>query len=116
MVQLTKLLIEDAALSWLLDLGWQVLHGPEIVFDGPTAERAGPKHQDVILETRLCEALKSVNPALPVPSVEDVLRKFLRTQALSLMARNRLMRKIVVDGVDLEATAKTAPLRASRQE
>ena len=31
--------IEDAALEWLGELGWQVAHGPDIAPDTPASER-----------------------------------------------------------------------------
>ena len=31
--------VEEAALEWLAELGYAVLHGPDISPDGPTPER-----------------------------------------------------------------------------
>ena len=31
--------VEEAALGWLEELEWQVLHGPDIAPDEPTSER-----------------------------------------------------------------------------
>ncbi len=36
----TESVIEQAALAWLESLGWNVMHGPNIAPDTPTAERS----------------------------------------------------------------------------
>lgn len=56
----TESTVEDAALGWLADLGWEVLHGPDISA-GPGAGRAS--YADVVLERRLREALARLIPA-----------------------------------------------------
>ncbi len=39
MSALTESIVEDAALAWLVSLGWRVLRGPEIAPETPAAER-----------------------------------------------------------------------------
>ena len=39
MTTLTEAEVEQAALAWLSDLGWQVAHGPDIAPDTLNAER-----------------------------------------------------------------------------
>ena len=41
MTTLTEADIEQAALAWLVGLGWRVAHGPDIAPGAPEAERAG---------------------------------------------------------------------------
>jgi len=36
---MTESAVEQAALAWLSELGWQVKHGPDIAPDGLLAER-----------------------------------------------------------------------------
>ena len=43
--------IEEASLGWLADLGYTVLHGPDIAPDTPDAERAS--YSEVLLTRRL---------------------------------------------------------------
>lgn len=54
--------VEEAALEWLVGVGWEVLHGPDIS-TGPGAERAG--YADVVPERRLRDAVARLNPELP---------------------------------------------------
>ena len=64
MTTLNENTVEQAALSWLRELGWDVAYGPEIAPDGPSPER--DDYVDVVLERRLRAALARLNPGLPV--------------------------------------------------
>ena len=45
---LTESTVEDATLSWLQELGYAVLHGPDIAAGEPAAERIDPEYRDVV--------------------------------------------------------------------
>ncbi len=94
--------VEEAALAWLAGLGWEVLHGPEIAYGAPGAERASAGYRDVVLERRLRDALSRLNPQLPPDAVEDAYRKLTRTDAPTLMERNRAFHRYLVDGITVE--------------
>ena len=97
-------IVEQAALDWLTDLGYTVLHGPEIAVGEPAAERRDPNYRDVILELRLTLALQRLNPGLPHSAIEEARRKLLRTDAPSLVARNHRTHLLLVDGITVEYT------------
>ncbi|MDA8118634.1 MAG: type I restriction endonuclease, partial [Gammaproteobacteria bacterium] len=94
--------VEDATLGWLGALGYAVLHGPDIAAGLPAAERTNPNYRDVILEGRLRQALARLNPGLPAEALEDAYRKLTRTDAPSLLERNRAAHRMLVDGVTVE--------------
>jgi len=94
--------VEDAALAWLESLGYAVFHGPEIAAGMPGAERNDPNYRDVMLEGRLREALVRLNPDLPPEALEDAFRKVARTDAPSVIERNRMVHRMLVDGVTVE--------------
>jgi type I restriction enzyme R subunit len=94
--------VEDAALAWLEELGYTILHGPEIGADTLTAERSDPSYRDVVLEGRLGHALSLLNPDLPPEALEDAFRKLTRIDAPSLLERNRALQRMLVDGVNVE--------------
>jgi type I restriction enzyme R subunit len=94
--------VEEATLAWLEELGYAVLHGPEIAVGEPGAERRDPNYRDVVLEGRLRHALARLNPELPHEALEDAYRKLVRTDAPSLVERNRAVHRILVDGVTVE--------------
>lgn len=41
---------EDAALKWLVGLGYEEAHGPDIAAGEPGAERTDPGYRDILLE------------------------------------------------------------------
>lgn len=47
--------VEEVCLEYFADLGWQVLHGPDIAPDQPGAERSS--YRDLLLEGRLRAAV-----------------------------------------------------------
>jgi type I restriction enzyme R subunit len=94
--------VEDAALAWLEGLGYAVLHGPEIAVGEPAAERSDPNYRDVVLGSRLRQALARLNPELPPAALEDAFRKLVRADAPSLLEANRAVHRMLVDGVNVE--------------
>jgi len=94
--------VEDAALAWLDDLGYAILHGPEIAVGMPGAERTDPGYRDVVLERRVRQALVRLNPDLPPEALDDAFRKLTRTDAPSLVERNRAVHRMLVDGITVE--------------
>lgn len=95
----TESVVENAALAWLESLGYAVLHGPDIAVGEPAAERSDPNYRDVVLEGRLRRALARLNRDLPPEALEEAFRKLIRTDAPSLLERNRALHRMVVDGV-----------------
>lgn len=94
--------VEEAALAWLEELGYGILHGPAIACGERGAERTDPTCRDVILEGRLRLALNRLNPDLPDDALEEAYRKLTRLDAPSLIERNRAMHRMLVDGVTVE--------------
>ena len=100
MTTLNENTVEQAALSWLRELGWQVAHGPDIAPDGPSPER--DDYGDVVLARRLRDALARLNPGLPPEALDDAYRKLTRLEGASLDARNRTFHRMLVAGVTVE--------------
>ncbi|MBS0182764.1 MAG: type I restriction endonuclease subunit R [Nitrospira sp.] len=102
MTAFTESVVEDAALSWFEVLGYRVLHGPDIAAGEPAAERSDPNYRDVVLEGRLRQALVRLNSDLPSEALEDAYRKLTRNDATTLLERNRVVHRMMVDGVNVE--------------
>jgi type I restriction enzyme R subunit len=96
--------VEEAALDWLHEIGYTILHGPEIGYGEPAAERIDPGFRDVILELRLRMALQRLNPTLPIEAIEDAYRRLLRADEPSLETRNHALHQRLVEGVTVEYT------------
>ncbi len=114
MSSFTESVVEDAALAWLEGLGYAVLHGPDIAVGEPAAERTDPNFRDVILEGRLRQALRRLNPALPPEALEDAYRKLTRADAPSLPERNRAIHRLLVDGVTVEYRRKDGAIAGAQ--
>src|ERR1035437_478284 len=110
----TESIVEDAALAWLESLGYAVLHGPDIAVGMPDAERSDPNYRDVVLEGRLRQALVRLNPDLPAEALEDAYRKLTRTDAPSLLERNRAVHRMLVDGVTVEYRRKDGSIAGAQ--
>jgi len=113
MSNFSESVVEDATLGWLESLGYAILHGPDIAAGEPAAERSDANYRDVVLEGRLRQALVSLNPDLPAEALEDAYRKLTRTDAPSLLERNRAVHRMLVDGVTVEYRCKDLPAPSS---
>ncbi|MFZ9753552.1 MAG: type I restriction endonuclease subunit R [Cyanobium sp.] len=94
--------VEEAALGWLAELGYEARYGPDLAAGQPGAERRDPNCRDVLLEGRVRSALARLNPGLPAEALEDAFRKLLRLDAPSLIEKNRAAHRFLVDGIPVE--------------
>lgn len=70
--------VEEVALGWLTELGYQARYGPDLAVGQPGAERSDANGRDVLLEGRVRSALARLNPDLPAEALEAAFRKLLR--------------------------------------
>ncbi|MCA1997641.1 MAG: type I restriction endonuclease subunit R [Armatimonadetes bacterium] len=96
--------VEAAALSWLADLGYQTLFGPDIAPDGSAPERAG--YGQVVLERRLRDALAQLNPQVPADALQEAFRKLTRPNSPSLVGNNHAFHRMLVEGIPVEIQRK----------
>ncbi|HEY6253739.1 MAG TPA: type I restriction endonuclease subunit R, partial [Candidatus Angelobacter sp.] len=96
--------VEEAALSWFEELGYAIVHGPEIAPGELFAERAA--YGDVVLAKRLREALTRINPGIPPDAVEEAARRILHPETASLTENNRRFHQMLVEGVPVEYQRK----------
>lgn len=92
--------LESIALSWLESLGWAVRYGPEIAPGEDFAERQD--YREVVLAQRLRDALARLNPNLPDEALQEAFRKITNPEGATLVARNRALHRMLVDGVTVE--------------
>ncbi len=112
MTTLTEATVEDAALEWLVGIGWQTAYGPDI---GPHATAPGrDKYEDVVLERRLRDALARLNPSLPFEALDDAFRKLTHPEGSTLEARNRAFHLMIVGGVTIEYRADGDAIRGAQ--
>jgi type I restriction enzyme, R subunit len=91
----TESVVEDAALAWLESLGYAVKHGPEIAPGELFAERGD--YGQVILATRLREALVRLTPTLPSEAIDDAFRKLTRLEDATRDAQKQTFQRLIVE-------------------
>ena len=101
-MKFTESHVEDAALEWLMGLGYAVAHGPDIAPDGSTPERVN--YRQVVLTKRFRGALEQLNPLLPRETLDEVLRKVEQTETPALLEENRRLHRLLIEGVPIEVT------------
>ncbi len=96
----TESVVEEAALAWLDELGWEIRFGPDIAHDGPNPERAD--YREVILTRRLRDAIARLNPAASLETREESLRRITQLGSPSLIQANRAFHDLLVNGIPVE--------------
>lgn len=104
--------VEEAALEWFTDLGYTVLHGPNITPDTPDAERSS--YKAVVLERRLRDAIARLNPETPADAQEEAIRKVLHPDSPTLVQNNRTFHQMLIDGVEVEYRQPNGTIRGER--
>ena len=92
--------VEQAALGWLSNLGWQTAYGPDFAPETSRAERSD--FGQVALEDRLRQALRKLNPELAPAALETGLRRLVNPDGPTLEARNRAFHRMLVNGVTVD--------------
>ncbi|MBI3072795.1 MAG: type I restriction endonuclease subunit R [Deltaproteobacteria bacterium] len=100
MTTFTESVVEEAALEWFGAIGYEIVHGPDIAPDEADAERA--RYEQVVLEGRLLEALRRLNPRVPAEGIEEAFRKVTRISSPQLIDANHELHHYLVNGVSVE--------------
>ena len=92
--------VEEAALAWLRQLGYETLYGPDIAHDGAAPERGS--YHDVLLVGRLEDALARLNSGASLAALGEALRRVQQLGAPALAQANRAFHELLVNGVTVE--------------
>ena len=93
MPTITESAIEQLALKWFGQLGYETQRGGDL-------ERSDSGI--VVLEDRLRYALRNINPKLPPETLDEAFRKLTRPETPSLSANNRTFHRYLIEGVPVE--------------
>ncbi len=96
----TESVVEEAALVWFSERGYTVVAGPDMTPETSNAARAS--YGEVIFPASLRAVLRRLNPTLPAEALDDAFRKLTRLDAPTLIANNRAVHRMLVDGVPVE--------------
>ncbi len=91
--------IEEIAIDYLERLGYTYISGTEISPDGEHPER---QYNQVILVTRLRDAIDKLNPDLSQDTKEEALKKVLRNESPDLLINNETFHRYLTEGIDVE--------------
>ncbi|ANJ68447.1 DEAD/DEAH box helicase [Halothiobacillus diazotrophicus] len=92
--------LEQLAITWFQDSGWEYRHGPDIAPDGDIPERED--YRGVLLTGRLKESLHRLNPGIPEATLDEVLHQIAKPGHPSLILNNRAFHETLLDGVPVE--------------
>ena len=92
--------LEQEALGWLADVGYQHRYGPDLAPDGNTPERSD--YRQVLLIDRLRQAVAALNPSVPAAAREDAVKQVLDLGTPVLLAANRHFHRLLVGGVPVQ--------------
>ena len=92
--------LEQLALTWFRDSGWEYCYGPDIAPDGTAPERAD--YRQVVLAVRLLDALRRLNPDIPEVVLDEVAHRVGKLHEPSLIQSNRVFHELLLDGVAVE--------------
>ncbi|EQD24442.1 MAG: hypothetical protein D084_Lepto4C00437G0002 [Leptospirillum sp. Group IV 'UBA BS'] len=100
MTALTESDLEQIVLGWFGELGYTILHGPEIAPEASLSERSS--YSDPLLPARVQTALSRLNPSLPPEALEEAFRKLTRIDSPTLIQRNHAFHRFLVEGIPVE--------------
>jgi type I restriction enzyme R subunit len=103
-----QILTEQALIDWFKQLGYEYKFGPDISTGGLLVER---DFKDVLLENRLRNALKRLNPDLPEKAIDEAVYKLKKVEHPNLEMVNREIYKMLTEGVKVEVETKERELR-----
>ena len=92
--------LEQETLSWLTDVGYTAVYGPDIAVDGIAPERSN--YTQVVLVERLRKAIFRLNPLIPVGAREDALQQVLNLDTPVQLAANRQSHRLLINGVPVQ--------------
>lgn len=102
MIHTNETTLENSALGWLRELGYQTDFGPDLSPGGERPERES--FAQVVLEGRLRAALRRINPWADDANIESALRQVCNPATPDLLANNRAFQRLLTEGIDIETS------------
>src|SRR5205823_11758823 len=99
-MSLTESIVEESALTWFGEFGYAIGRGPQLASGERLAER--DSFSDVILMSRLHDAISRLNRLILNDAREEALRKVLRPETRLLVGNNRAFHRMLRDGIPVE--------------
>ncbi len=97
--KITENTIEEFTIELLERLGYQYIYAPDIAHDGERPERNS--YEDVLLTERLQNAIRRINPKVPIDSQEESLKEIQRINSPELLANNEVFHRMLTEGINV---------------
>ena len=92
--------LEQLAITWFQDTGWDFRSGPDIAPDSDTPQRSD--YRQVLLQGELREALTQLNPQVSAAVLDEVAHQLAKPDHPSLIQSNRAFHEALVGGVQVD--------------
>jgi type I restriction enzyme R subunit len=99
MTNLTESDIELLTIELLEKQGYQYLYGPNLAPDGMHPER--DDYEQVLLTDRLQNAIRAINPTVPLDAQREALKEIQRIQSPELLTNNETFHRLLTEGVSV---------------
>jgi len=101
-------LTEQPSIEWFKQLGYEYKFGPDISTGGVLVER---DFKDVILENRLKNALRRLNPNLPEKGIDEVVYRLKHIEHPNLEIANKEAWELLTQGVRIKVRDKNGEIK-----
>ena len=92
--------LEEAAIEWFQELGYDYIFGPNLAPDATFPERVN--FSDVILNERLFDSLSLINPNIPEEGIYEAIRLLLLHPSPSALVNNVRFQKFICEGINVQ--------------
>ena len=91
--------LEQQSLAWFQEMGYTVVHGPQLAPDGEMPEREDSRQ--VVLTGRLRSALARLNPQVPAATIESAVLQLANPGVPGLLPSNRQLHRWMTTGLPI---------------
>lgn len=112
MSNLNESTVEDAALEYLAELGYQTAWGPSLAPGEPGQERSS--FEQVYLHARLRSAVRRINPGTDPDLLDEAIKRLGRAESQNPVAENFRVHKLITEGVPVEHRGADGAVRTRR--
>lgn len=112
MSKLNEGTVEDAALEYFRQLGYQTEWGPRIAPDGENPDRSD--YREVVLHDRLQRVAERINSKFDISLIQDAIKRLERAESQNELSENARVHKLLTKGVPVEHRGKDGMVRTEQ--
>lgn len=92
--------LEQLCLEWFQSIGYDYVCGYDIAPGEPDAERSD--YRQIILYDRLLSCLQTINPQIPLATLEQIADQIAKPETPILIKNNKAFHQLLLEGVKVE--------------